>query len=213
MSRKTSRLHIRRYLLAGAVALLPLVLTVILVRILFRFILGMTSPLLRPLASLWSYQAAPWLVDLASLLLTLFLIWLFGFLVTHFFGSAILRAIEALVARIPFVANLYRALKQLTEMFLGEGGKKFRRVVLVQWPRKDIYTFGFVTSEAAGEVQEKTKGDVFHVFIPTTPNPTSGFLVLMTREQMIALDMTPDEAIKYVISGGLTPPSEWKKKK
>jgi uncharacterized membrane protein len=130
-----------------------------------------------------------------------------GVIAGNVFGRHLILMWEALLKRIPLVNKIYTATYQISEAFLGKQEKKiFSRVALVEFPRPGTYAVGFITSTAVGEVQEKTAQQVCSVFIPTTPNPTSGFLVLEPEERVIKLDMSVEDAIKFVISAGsLTP--------
>ncbi len=131
-----------------------------------------------------------------------------GIVAGNVFGRQLIMMWEGLLKRIPLINKIYTATYQISEAFLGKQDKKiFSRVALVEFPRPGTYAVGFVTSTAAGEVQERTKEKVCSVFIPTTPNPTSGFLVLEPEDKIIKLDMSVEDAIKFVISAGsLTPP-------
>ena len=113
---------------------------------------------------------------------------------------------EAIIKHVPLLNKTYGFMKEISQTLLAGKQTMFQRVVLVEFPRPGIYSIGFVTSETRGEAQEKTKETVINVFVPTTPNPTSGFLILVPREQLIELDMTVAEGMKMVISGGAVVP-------
>lgn len=113
---------------------------------------------------------------------------------------------EELFRRVPMIGRIYGTMREIASTFTGRRKSLFNRVVLVEWPRPGVYSIGFVTSEASGEMQEKTPEYVINVFIPTTPNPTSGFLVLVPREALIPLEMSVEEGMRLVISGGLSGP-------
>lgn len=136
------------------------------------------------------------------------LVLVLGIVAGNVFGRQLILMWEGLLKRIPLINKIYTATYQISEAFLGKQERKiFSRVALVEFPRQGTYAVGFVTSTAAGEVQEKTREKVCSVFIPTTPNPTSGFLVLEPEEKIITLEMSVEDAIKFVISAGsLTPP-------
>ena len=110
---------------------------------------------------------------------------------------------EGLIARIPFVRSVYGSVKQLLATVLQTGHREFRRVALVPFPHPEVYSVGFVTGVASGEVQEKTQERVINVFIPTTPNPTTGFFIMVPEEKMIPLEMTVEEAFRLIMSGGI----------
>jgi uncharacterized membrane protein len=117
---------------------------------------------------------------------------------------------ESLLFKVPMISTIYKGLKEMSSAFLSNQESIFKKVVLVQYPKNGVYAIGFITSEAQGEVQTKTKENVINVFVPTTPNPTSGMLVLVPREDIILLDMSVTEGMKMIISGGaVTPKSDY----
>lgn len=145
-----------------------------------------------------------------GLLLTFLIIVLIGVLGRIYFVKFFLRVGERLIKKIPFISAVYSAVKQLMDtIFVARAGKTDqRKVVIVEFPRKGLYSVGFLTSVAKGITQEKTKETVVNVFVPTTPNPTSGFLVLVPQEDVISTDMTVEDAFKLIMSGGIvSPPS------
>ncbi len=129
-----------------------------------------------------------------------------GIFARNYIGRKLINWGNLVLFRIPLFNKIYIALKQIFEVFLGERKTVFQRVVLFQYPRKGIYSLGFVTSESKGEVQDKTEQNTVNVFLPTTPNPTSGFLLFVPEEDLIRLDMSVEEGIKLVISGGAVTP-------
>lgn len=132
---------------------------------------------------------------------------LVGIFATNIIGKRMISLGERIMTRIPLANRIYKAVQQLSTAFLGSNGSIFRKVVLVEYPRKGIYSLGFLTTEGAGEVQHKTSQQVECVFVPTTPNPTSGMLIFVPRDQLIHLDMTTEDGLKLVVSGGVvTPP-------
>ena len=133
---------------------------------------------------------------------------LIGFITANFLGRAILGYGEGLVDRMPVIRSVYGALKQIFETVLAQSSTSFREVVLVEYPRKGLWAVAFVTSETKGEVQRITDEDVVNIFLPTTPNPTSGFLLFVPRRDLIKLHMTVEAGIKLVISGGLVVPPD-----
>lgn len=142
-----------------------------------------------------------------GLLVVFIVLTVLGSLTANFFGRAIISASESLLDRTPVVRSIYSTLKQIFETVVSANSTSFRDVVLVEYPRKGLWAIAFVTSETKGEVQERTADDVIHIFLPTTPNPTSGFLLFAPKKDLIYLDMTVDDGMRYVISAGLvTPP-------
>jgi uncharacterized membrane protein len=203
-----SKKGFKSYFLAGLVALLPLWVTFIFLRAIFYIISNATRPFLYPILREWTpLEYVPFLSDLVCFLGTILLVYLTGRLVTNLVGRQIFDRAERTLTRLPVVSDIYMAVRKLTDLFLGQDKSKFKRVVLVEFPRKGMYAIGFLTCDQTGEVQEKTREFVVNVFVPTTPNPTSGFLFMVPREQVTPLDMTIDEAIRMIVSGGLVMPS------
>jgi len=140
-------------------------------------------------------------------LLGLATIFLVGLLTRNFIGKKFVVLGEKIVEKIPFVSSLYNGAKQVIEAVASSKTGAFRRVVLLEYPRRGTYCIGLITCEDRGEIQEKTNQDVLNVFIPTTPNPTSGYLLFVPRDQLIYLDMSVEQGIKMVISGGIVAPN------
>lgn len=131
-----------------------------------------------------------------------------GLIVASFLGKQIVRLYEAILNRIPLIGTLYRATQQVVQAVLSADGKSFRKVVLVEYPRKGIYSVGFITGACADEVQERTAEETVSVFVPTTPNPTSGFLILVPKSEMTELKMPVEDGIKFIVSLGMVSPNE-----
>ena len=149
-----------------------------------------------------------------GIVLTIILITLVGFMTTNLIGKRLIEVGEQFIFRIPLVKNVYAAVKQISDAMLSSPGKKYRRVVLIEYPRKGIYTLAFVTGVAKGEIQKKTQSNVINLFLPTTPNPTSGFYLMVSENDVIDLDISVEDAFKLLISGGMVsadnnPPSEF----
>ena len=138
-----------------------------------------------------------------GLVLTVILITLIGFMTTNLIGKRLIDMGEKFISSIPLVKNVYAAVKQISDAMLSAKGKNFSRVVLIEYPRKGIYTLAFVTGISGGEVQVKTQSNVINLFVPTTPNPTSGFYLMVPETDMINLDMSVEDAFKLLISGGM----------
>lgn len=213
MARKRKGLW--RYLLTGFLTILPLVLTFYLFQILVSFIGSFFSPFLKPFfIRLFGSGYSPFLLEFTSFLILLILIWTVGFVVANLFiGKSFFAFLDRLLTKVPLVSGIYTTFKKITEFISPTSQKKFERVVLVPFPRSGSYAIGFLTAEGTEEVQEKTKEFVLNIFVPTTPNPTSGFLIFVPKEDVIPLTMSVDEAIKMVISGGISVPKFEKEKK
>lgn len=147
------------------------------------------------------------LLDVISTLLVICLITILGFVSRYFFGKMLLAATERVVTTVPFIRQIYTTTKQVINTFAEQKKAMFQRCVLVEFPRAGIYSFGFVTSVSKSEIHSKVAESAISVFIPTTPNPTSGFLIFVQKEQTIELSMSIADGMKLVISGGTLVPS------
>ena len=181
--------RIKRRILAGLLAMLPLVATYWVVSILFKFLGDLASPFLEQLGI-----KIPGL----GIILTLLVIFLIGLFVTNVLGRTILTWGEKILSRLPIINTIYGTVKQITNAFSGPNVKSFKKVILIEYPRRDLWTMCFVTNESKNK-----KGTLFyHVFVPTTPNPTSGFLLMFPVEDVIYLNMSFEEASKFIVSAG-----------
>jgi uncharacterized membrane protein len=139
---------------------------------------------------------------------TVALIFVAGLLTTSYAGDRFFRLAEALVDRIPLVRGIYQAIKQIVQTMVSKEGQGFKKVVLVEFPRQGLYTVAFVTGTTSGELRTKTGRQCINLFIPTTPNPTSGYYVMVPEESVIPLEMSVEDAFKLIISGGIIAPAE-----
>lgn len=197
----------RKYLIAGLLVWMPLGITFLVVRAFVGFL--DRSLLLLPQA----YQPDNLLgmhIPGIGVVLSIFLVLATGMIVANLLGRRLVATWEALLARIPVVRNLYAGVKQILEAVLATNGQSFRKVLLIEYPRKGVWSFALKTSDDLGEVQAKTGEKVVSVFIPTTPNPTSGFVLLVPEEDVIELEMSVEEGLKMIISMGVVVPA-WKK--
>ncbi len=196
---------LRRYLIAGLLVWLPLGATVLVVKLLVGFMDRTLLLLPRP------YQPEVLLgfsVPGLGLLLSLVVVVFTGAGVANLFGRKVISIWEAVLARIPLVRSVYGGAKQLAETLFSSTGQSFRKVVLVEFPRKDVWTVAFLTGTAVGEAQRKTSRDVVNVYVPTTPNPTGGYFIIVPKEDVVELDMSVDEGLKMIISMGAVVPPE-----
>lgn len=195
----------KRYLASGLLIWIPIAVTFLVLQLLVSFVdqtLLVIPSRFRPEAVVgFHIPGLGVLLALAVLLVT-------GVVFVHLLSNTVVGALERQIGRIPFVGSIYRGSKQLTETLLAPGSKAYRKVVLVRWPSRDSYALAFVTGSPLGEVQEKTEKDVLCVFVPTTPNPTSGFILMVPKDDVIELQMTVDEAFRMVVSLGMVVP-EW----
>jgi uncharacterized membrane protein len=201
----------RANFLTGLAVVLPAVISLAVVKWLFGTISSITDMLLIFLPRTLTHEQSGhglmyWYWSLAALVLAVFLIGLVGLLTRYYLGKELIRWVDDAWLRVPLLNKIYGAIKQVNEAFSSGSKTSFKTVALVEFPRPGIYSIGFITSEQQQEMQVKTKEKVVCVFIPTTPNPTSGFLVLVPEEQVTKLEMSVAEGIKYIISLGSIAP-------
>jgi len=193
--RKALSLTLRNYFITGVVVLIPIGFTLYLSKIL----IGLSSNLIPK--NLNPNHYLPFDIPGIEILISILLITIVGGLSLSFFGRRILKLIDDLFKRIPFLRTVYSAIVQMTETFSKKDDNK-KSVVLIEYPRKDVWAVGFATKENTGEMAEKTNKKLINVFVPTTPNPTSGFLLMFPIEDVIYLNMTFEEASKFIVSAG-----------
>ena len=193
--RKSISLKLRNYFITGVVVLIPIGFTLYLSKILIGISTNLIPKNLNP------NHYLPFDIPGVEILISIFLITIVGGLSLSFFGRRILKLIDDLFKRIPFLRTVYSAIVQMTETFSKKDDNK-KSVVLVEYPRKGVWAVGFATKENTGEMAEKTNKKLINVFVPTTPNPTSGFLLMCPIEDVIYLNMTFEEASKFIVSAG-----------
>ena len=197
-----------RNFLTGLLIVAPAFFTITILRLMFGWVYRMViDPAARLVAFGMSRDEASLMVHVVIAISFVLGITLIGFgarvlLIRKFFSAG-----EDAVRKMPMVGKIYGTMREIANTFTGQRRSLFNRVVLLEWPRPGMYSIGFVTSEREGEVQEKTPEHGSHVFIPTTPNPTSGFLVLAPRDSLIPLGMSVEEGLRLVISGGASGPN------
>ena len=193
--KKSISLTLRNYFITGVVVLIPIGFTLYLSKIL----IGISSNLIPKNINPNSYL--PFNIPGVEIVISIILITIVGGLSLSFFGRRILKLIDDLFKRIPFLRTVYSAIVQMTETFSKKDDGK-RSVVLIEYPRKGVWAVGFATKENKGEMAKKTNQKLINVFVPTTPNPTSGFLLMFPKEDVIFLNMTFEEASKFIVSAG-----------
>jgi uncharacterized membrane protein len=194
---------LRRYLIAGLLIWVPLIITVLVIKVLVDVLdqsLLLLPPAWRPEA-LFGFR-----VPGLGILLTLLIVFATGLIVANLLGRKLVALWEGMLARIPLVRSIYSASKQVMETVFGSGSKAFRKVLLIEYPRKGVWTLAFQTGSPVGEVQDRTASEVVTVFVPTTPNPTSGFVVFVPREDVVELDMSVEDGLKMIMSLGVISP-------
>ena len=193
--RKSLSLTLRNYFITGVVVLIPIGFTLYLSKIL----IGISSNLIPK--NLNPNHYLPFDIPGIEILISILLITIVGGLSLSFFGRRILKLIDDLFKRIPFLRTVYSAIVQMTETFSKKDDNK-KCVVLIEYPRKGVWAVGFATKENTGEMADKTNKKLINVFVPTTPNPTSGFLLMFPIEDVIYLNMSFEEASKFIVSAG-----------
>jgi len=193
--RKSLSLTLRNYFITGVVVLIPIGFTIYL----SKFLIGISSKLIPK--NLNPNHYLPFDIPGVEILISILLITIVGGLSLSFLGRKILGLIDDLFKRIPFLRTVYSAIVQMTETFSKKDDDK-KSVVLVEYPRKDVWAVGFATKENKGEMSDKTNKKLINVFVPTTPNPTSGFLLMFPIDDVIFLDMNFEEASKFIVSAG-----------
>ena len=194
-NKKSLSLTLRNYFIAGVVVLIPIGFTLYLTKIL----IGISSNILPKNINPNYYL--PFNIPGVEIIISIIFITLVGGISLSFFGRRILKLIDDLFKRIPFLRTVYSAIVQMTETFSKKDDNK-KSVVLVEYPRKGVWAVGFATKENTGEMAEKTNKKLINVFVPTTPNPTSGFLLMFPIDEVIYLNMTFEEASKFIVSAG-----------
>ena len=181
---------IKRRIFAGLIALMPIMATYWIIRLLFDFLDRFSGPLLKTIG-----------IEIPGLgiILTILFIFIIGLFVTNVLGRTVLRWSEIVVAKVPIVSTIYNSIKQITGAFSGSTAKSFQRVVLIEYPRKFLWTMAFVTNESKNK-----HGDIFyHLFVPTTPNPTSGVFIIVPKSDAIHPDISVESGLKTIVSGGI----------
>ena len=197
--------RLRAYFLTGILITAPLFITGYLAWLFIGFVDAKVTPLLPEQYNPESYL--PFGVPGLGLIVLFIFLTIVGAVTAGFFGKLWLRFTERLLSRMPIVRNIYSAVKQILETVLAQQSNAFREAVLVEYPRRGLWAIAFITGRTEGEVQNITEEECINIFLPTTPNPTSGFLLFVPKKDLISLRMSTEEAIKMVISGGIiTPP-------
>jgi len=196
---------IKRYFLTGLLVSAPIGATIYITIFIVEFISGLVPDQFNPNNLLLEFTG--YRVPGLELLIAFITFILLGIIFSTLFGRSLLNYFDNLITRIPFAGNVYKAIKQITETFSNADGA-YQKVVLIEYPRKGVHAIGFMTGSTKGEIKTKTQKEMVNVFVPTTPNPTSGFLLLFAIDDVIELDMSVEDAIKLVVSAGMVIPNE-----
>ena len=198
--KKSFTLRIRNYFFTGVIVLIPIGFTLYL----SKFLLSITTKIIPSGLNPNSYL--PYEIPGIEIIITLILITVIGGLSLSFLGKKFLQILDDLFKKIPILRTIYSAIGQMTQTFTSKNKNK-RSVVLVEYPRKGSWAVGFATKDNTGEIKKKLNKNIINVFVPTTPNPTSGFLLMFPKDKVIFLNMSFEEASKFIVSAGTSDPS------
>ena len=193
----------KKYLITGLLIWIPLVITIWVLKLIVD---ALDQTLLLLPRELSTESAFGVHIPGLGVVITAAIVLLTGIFATNFFGAKLVDLWHDLLHRIPVVRSIYSSVKQISDTLFSSTGQAFRKALLVQWPREGMWTIAFLTGLPGGDVANHLKGDYINVYVPTTPNPTGGYFVIVARKDAIELDMTVDEAMKYIISMGVVPP-------
>jgi uncharacterized membrane protein len=186
---------LKNKILTGLFAVVPVALTFYILKAIFTFLDKLTAPILK------QFQIQ---IPGLGLILTIFLVYFLGLFITNVIGRRLFSWGEKIITAIPLVNTIYVTIKQLTEAFTGTANRSFKSVVYVEYPRKDLWTLAFVTGDSANGKGE----EFYHLFVPTTPNPTSGFFIMIPKQDAVPADMNVEDGLKAIISGGMLAPKQ-----
>jgi uncharacterized membrane protein len=198
---------VKKYFITGLLIWIPLVATIWVLK--FIFDVFDQSLLLLPVA----FQTESWLgVHIPGLgaILTVGVVFATGFLATNFVGAQLVELWHDVLNRIPVVRSIYSSVKQISDTLFSSSGQAFRKALLVQWPHPGAWTIGFLTGTPSGDLAHQLPPDCISVYVPTTPNPTGGYFIIVPRKDVVELEMSVDQALKYIISMGVVPPQDLK---
>ena len=194
----------KRYFITGLLIWAPLGITIWVL----SFILGMMDQSIMLLPTEWQPRNhLGFHIPGLGALMTLLIVFLTGLLTANFIGQRLVRWWEALLHRIPVVRSVYQSVKQISDTVFSPSGQAFRQAVLLQYPRQGSWTIGFLTGKPGGEIADHLSGEMVSLYVPTTPNPTSGFFLMVPKADVIELDMSVEDALKYLISMGVVAPA------
>jgi len=194
---------VRKYLITGLLIWIPLVITIWVLKL----IVDTLDQSLLLLPDEWRTESFLGIhVPGLGVILTLVIVFVTGVFATNFFGARLVQLWHEILHRIPVVNSIYSSVKQISDTLFSSTGQAFRKALLVQWPREGMWTIAFLTGAPGGDVVNHLPGDYVSVYVPTTPNPTGGYFVMVPRQDVIELNMSVDAALKYVISMGVVSP-------
>ena len=203
--------RLRNIFLTGLLVALPISLTIFILSFLFRSLDTLSPVFTHWLILLGAPLPQGYQIPFLGVIMTFVIVFLVGAVTTNIFGKKILHLWEEIIEKIPFVRRIYKGTKQVVSSFATMDTTSFTKVILIEFPRKGAHAIGFVTGKTRGEIKHFTSNKHLKIFVPTTPNPTSGFIIFAEPNEFIELDMTIEEGIKFVISGGIVSPEQIKK--
>jgi uncharacterized membrane protein len=202
---------IRKIFVRGIFSILPLAVTIYVILFFLNILENSIGKFINEMIGL-GLRKTDFKIPAIGLIVSILLVFLSGFIVTNFIGANFFAKIEKFLHRIPIVPKIYFGIKQIVEAFSLQGSQLFSKVAIVEYPRKGIYAIGFVTGDTKGEIKSKTNKKLINIFIPTTPNPTSGMLVFIPEEDVEYLEMSVEDGLKLIVSAGVVIPDVNKKK-
>lgn len=194
--------NLRNYFISGLLFWIPLGLSIVVIKFFLELVDGLIPAQYLPENLLELEMPIPG----SGLVLVLVIILITGALVSNYLGRKLLKTWEKLLNKIPGFRGLYNALKQLSDTIFSTNSNSFKKALLIEYPRKGLWTIAFQTGDYHGEVEEKIGQEIINIYVPTTPNPTSGFFIMLPKDDVIELDMSVDEAFKLIISTGVVTP-------
>ena len=198
--------NLRNYFISGLLFWIPLGLSIVVIKFFLELVNDIVPPEYLP-ETLFNLGSA---IPSSGIVWVILVIVITGALVSNFIGRKLLELWEKLLNRIPGFRGIYKALKQLSDTVLSTSGDSFKKAVLVEYPRRGMWTIAFQTGNYRGEVEKKIGEEIINIYVPTTPNPTSGFFIMLPKDDVIELDMSVDEAFKLIISTGVVVPNQTK---
>jgi uncharacterized membrane protein len=197
--------RVRKYIITGLLIWIPLVITIWVLKL----VVDTLDQTVQLVPVEWRTEALlGFHVPGLGVILTLVIVFVTGVFATNFLGARLVALWNGILIRIPVVNSIYSSVKQISDTLFSSSGQAFRKALLVQWPREGMWTIAFLTGAPGGDVANHLQGDFVSVYVPTTPNPTGGYFVMLARKDVVELDMTVDDALKYIISMGVVSPGQ-----
>lgn len=195
---------IKKIFIAGILALLPIVVTIYLLYFLYNFVVSKASPIVKKIAHQYSYDFSEYIFQIGTFIIILLIIFIIGIFTRMYLGKLFIKMLDNIMTHIPIARSIYNATKQVIDSFGNTSGSSFSKVVLIEFPRRDIWMIAFLVRDSLPFMQEvSTKEESANVFIPTAPNPTSGFIAVVPKKDIREIDITVEEGIKFVLSVGI----------